>query len=141
VSPGGGGGPGFREGAARHFAFLERHGFRRSFADDTENPVGSSIAYAGAVMGLRVSFDERDRCMSVRVTGVREGRLAETPPGGSSRDLLLELIERHGYRGAGVTGASEPIADEASRERVLAAWADFVRREGLVVLDPSTRRA
>jgi len=141
VSPAGHADLGFRESAARHFAFLERHGFRRSPADDTENPVGRSIAYVGSNVGVRVSFDGRDRCVSVRVTGVREGRLAEAPPDGSSRDLLLELVERHGYRGAGAAGASEPVVDEASRERVLAAWADFVSREGLVVLDPWTRRA
>jgi len=141
LSPGGGGSLGFREAAARHFAFLERHGFRRSLADDTENPVGRSIAYVGPSVGVRVSFDGRDRCVSVRVTGVREGRLAEAPPRGSSRDLLLELVERHGYRGAGAVGGSEAVVDEASLERVLAAWADFLRREGLGVLDPSTRRA
>jgi hypothetical protein len=123
---------GFRELALRHFGFLESHGFRRVTADDEDSPVGTSVAFAGRDVGFQVSWDVRDRFLSVRVTRARDGRLAAVAPEGWSQDLLVYAIEREGYRGRGVPRASGQDIDEIERE--LGAWAAFLRNEAAGLL-------
>jgi len=135
VTPGGIPAERFRELAQRHFGFLEALGFARSPADEDASPVGTSIAYAGRHLGFLVSLDTRDRCVSVRVTRARHGRLAEAGPGGYSNDLLAHLVEHAGYRGRGARGGSEFVDGEATLERVLEGWAGFLREAGVELLE------
>ena len=124
----------FRELALRHFGFLESRGFRRVTADEESSPVGTSVAFAGRHVGFLVSWDVRDRFLSVRVTRARNGRLAMVAPAGWSQDLLVYVIEREGYRGKGVPRASGQDNDAIERE--LEAWAAFLRSEaGGVLMD------
>jgi len=125
----------FRELAQRTFGFLEALGFERSPADDQASPVGTSIAFAGRHLGFLVSLDRRDRLVSVRVTRARDGRLAAVGPGGYSNDLLAHLVEHAGYRGRGARLGSEMVDGEATLERVLAGWADFLREAGAELLE------
>lgn len=125
----------FRELAQRHFGFLEGMGFARSRADEVASPVGTSIVFAGRHLGFLVSIDTRDRCVSVRVTRARQGRLAETGPGGYSNDLLAHLVEHAGYRGRGARSGSELVHSEATLDRVLEGWAGFLREAGAELLE------
>lgn len=124
----------FRELALRHFGFLESHGFRRVAAEEADSPVGTSVAFAGRHVGFLVSWDVRDRFLSVRVTRARDGRLAMVAPEGWSQDLIVYAIEHEGYRGKGVPRASGQDGDAIERE--LEAWATFLRNEaGGVLMD------
>ena len=116
-----------RELVMRHFGFLESQGFRRVVADEVDTPVGSSVAFAGRHVGFLVSWDARDRCLSVRVTRARDGRLAMVGPEGYSRDLLVHAIEREGYRGKGVPRAPGTVEGDDAIDRELEGWAAFLR--------------
>jgi hypothetical protein len=122
----------FRELVLRHFGFLESRGFRRVTAGEVDSPVGTSVAFAGRHVGFLVSWDVRDRFLSVRVTRARDGRLAMVAPEGWSQDLLVYAIEREGYRGKGVPRASGQDSDAIERE--LEAWATFLRNEAAGLL-------
>jgi hypothetical protein len=126
----------FRDLVLRHFEFLEARGFHRAPEDEVESSVGTSVAFAGRHVGFLVSWDARDRRVSVRVARVSKGRLAMAGPEGYSRDLLMHAIEREGYRGKGVAPAASSGQDDGGIDRELQAWAAFLRDEaGRLLLD------
>jgi hypothetical protein len=124
----------FRVRAASAFAFLESRGFARSPADELDSPVGGSVVYAGRNVGFLVGLDLRDALVEVRVARSREGRLVSAGPDGYGVNLLQHLAAHCGYRGRGPLAGTEAPRDEASLERVLTGWADFLRAEGGALL-------